>query len=91
MVLRSARARSSAINIIKVIIIIISKNDFKEISCVLKLLSDFGPVQKTCMFVIQNNTFHFRKIMLYWIYVLTQLHCNLLSVPQPSRYDIQEI
>ena len=31
---RFARARSSAINIIKVIIIIISKNDFKEISCI---------------------------------------------------------
>ena len=74
----------------KIIIIILNKNDFKEI-CVLKLFSDVGPVQKTCTFDIQNNTFHFRKIMLYWIYILTQLHCNLLSVLQPSRYDIQEI
>ena len=57
---------------------------------VLNLFSDFGPVQKTCTFVIQYST-SLKNNYFFIGFTYTQLHCNLLSVPQPNRYDTQGI
>lgn len=58
----------------------------KRLSCILNLFSDFN-------LHICHTKQYFTLELLYGftMYILTQLHCNLLSVLRPSKYDIQKI